>query len=70
MEEIPMGIAQAPTEKGREASKDLHKAAREDEQKVEARMGADLKKGKDRFEERSKSSDGKSSGKKQDLPTH
>lgn len=65
-----MGIAQAPTEKGREASKDLHEAAGRNEEKIEARIGADLKKGKDRFEERSKSSDGKSSGKKQNLPTH
>lgn len=63
-----MGIQQAPTPKGREASKDLHEAAHEDERKVEARKGSDLKKGKDRFEERSKSADGKSAGEKQDLP--
>jgi hypothetical protein len=30
-------------------------------------MGKDLKKGEERFEERSKSSDGKSAGKKQKL---
>lgn len=65
-----MGIEQAPSSKGREASKDLHKAAREDEREVEARKGSDLKKGKDRFEERAKSSDGRSAGEKQDLPTH
>jgi hypothetical protein len=62
-----MGIEQAPSAKGREASKDLHEAAREDEREVEARKGSDLRKGKDRFEERSKSSDGRSSGEKQDL---
>lgn len=65
-----MGIEQAPGGKGREASRGLHEAAREDEKEVEARKGSDLKKGKDRFEERAKSSDGRSSGEKQDLPTH
>lgn len=69
MEEKLMSIEQAPTPKGREASKGLHKAAREDEREVEARKGSDLEKGKDRFEERSKSSDGQSAGEKQDLPT-
>lgn len=62
-----MGIEQAPTEKGREAARGLHEAAREDERDTEARKGADLKKGKDRFEERSKSSDGRSAGDKQGL---
>jgi hypothetical protein len=36
-----------------------------DEKKVEARKGSDLKKGEKRFDERAKSSDGKSAGTKQ-----
>ena len=62
-----MGIEQAPSTTGREAAKGLQKSAREDERKVEAEKGSDLRKGKDRFEERSKSSDGRSAGEKQDL---
>lgn len=65
-----MGIEQAPSAKGREASKGLHEAAREEEREIEAEKGSELRKGKDRFEERSKSSDGRSSGEKQDLPPH
>jgi hypothetical protein len=65
-----MTVARTPTAPGREASEKLHEAARSDERKVEARMGADLKKGKDRFEERSRSSDGQSPGRKQNLPTN
>ena len=60
-----MGIKEAPTAKGREASKDLHESAAREERKTEARKGGDLVKGKDRFEERSRSSDGKSAGEKQ-----
>ncbi|UVC07537.1 hypothetical protein IHQ71_20370 [Rhizobium sp. TH2] len=63
-----MGIEQAPTEKGRQAARAFKKSTREDEKKTEARMGSELAKGKDRFEERSKSSDGKSAGAKQNLP--
>ena len=48
-----MGIEQAPTAKGK------------DERKVEAKKGSALKKGAKRFEERSRSSDGKSAGAKQ-----
>jgi hypothetical protein len=65
-----MGIEQAPTTKGRAAAKALEESARKDERKVETLKGSDLKKGKDRFEERSKSSDGRSAGDKQDLPRH
>lgn len=61
-----MGIEQAPTGKGREAARGLRKAAAGEERKVEAEKGSDLKKGAARFEERSHSSDGKSSGTKQD----
>lgn len=60
-----MGIEQAPTPKGKEAAKGLRKAAAQEEKKVEAETGHDLKKGEERFEERSKSSDGKSAGSKQ-----
>lgn len=60
-----MGVEQAPTQKGKQAAGGLHKAAKAEERKVEAETGHDLKKGADRFEERSKSSDGKSAGAKQ-----
>lgn len=60
-----MGIEQAPTPKGKEAAKGLRQATAKDERKTEAEMGHDLKKGAARFEERSKSSDGKSAGAKQ-----
>ncbi len=63
-----MGIEQAQTETGRKAARGLHKAARENERETEIDMGADLKKGKDRFTERSRSSDGRDPGEKQDLP--
>lgn len=63
-----MSIEQAPTTKGKAAAEGLEKAARKEEHKVEVQKGSDLKKGKDRFEERSKSSDGRSAGEKQDLP--
>ncbi len=60
-----MGVKQAPTAKGKEAAKGLKQAAARDEKKTEVRKGDDLKKGEKRFEERSKSSDGKSAGTKQ-----
>ncbi|AOF90935.1 hypothetical protein MUO32_27490 [Shinella sp. CPCC 101442] len=60
-----MAIENAPTEEGKEGARGLHKAARADERKVEAEKGSDLAKGADRFEERSRSSDGKSAGEKQ-----
>ena len=60
-----MGIEQAPTEKGRQSARGLKQSTRQEEKKVEAQKGSDLAKGKDRFEERSKSSDGKSAGSKQ-----
>lgn len=62
-----MGIENAPTEKGKEAARDLHKAAREEERDVETAKGSDLAKGADRVNERSRSSDGKDPGTKQDL---
>lgn len=60
-----MGIEQAPTEDGKAAAAGLQDAAAKEERKVEAEKGSDLKKGADRFEERSRSSDGKSAGAKQ-----
>lgn len=62
-----MGIEQAPTEEGRESARGLKESTRADEKKTEENMDSELAKGKDRFEERSKSSDGKSAGTKQDL---
>lgn len=60
-----MGIEQAPTKQGREAARGLRKAAAGEERKVEAEKGSDLKKGADRVNERSRSSDGKNAGSKQ-----
>lgn len=60
-----MAIENAPTEDGKEGARGLHRAARADERKIEGEKGSDLSKGADRFEERSKSSDGKSAGDKQ-----
>ncbi len=60
-----MGIEQAPTKNGKQSARGLEESAREEEKKVEAQKGSDLAKGADRFEERSRSSDGKSAGTKQ-----
>jgi len=60
-----MGVEQAPTAKGKQAAAGLKKAAAKDERKTERAMGKDLAKGAARFDERSKSSDGKSAGAKQ-----
>ncbi|MBD0414616.1 hypothetical protein [Oryzicola mucosus] len=61
-----MGVEQAPTEKGKQAAEGLRQETLKEERKVEAETGHDLKKGEDRFEERSKSSDGQSAGAKQE----
>ncbi|TPP11098.1 hypothetical protein [Rhizobium glycinendophyticum] len=61
-----MGIENAETKVGEDAAEGLQKSAEADERKTEASMGRDLAKGADRFEERSKSSDGKSAGAKQE----
>jgi hypothetical protein len=50
---------------GREAGEALKREAKKEERKVEAEKGSDLAKGEKRFEERSRSSDGKSAGSKQ-----
>lgn len=60
-----MGTEQAPTEKGRKSAEGLHKSTKQEERKIEAEKGSDLKKGAARFDERSRSSDGKGAGEKQ-----
>ncbi|WP_375762525.1 hypothetical protein ACE10W_04880 [Bradyrhizobium sp. B025] len=50
---------------GERAAEGLREAASKEEAKNESKMGHDLAKGADRFEERSKSSDGKSAEEKQ-----
>lgn len=60
-----MTISNAPTPKGEQAAKGLEQAAKKEEKKVEQKTGRDLKKGAKRFEERSRSSDGKGPGAKQ-----
>ncbi|MEZ2128184.1 MULTISPECIES: hypothetical protein [unclassified Sinorhizobium] len=54
-------------EKGKQSARGLKRSAANEERKVEAQKGSDLAKGPARFEERSKSSDGKSAGTKQRL---
>jgi len=60
-----MGVEQAPAAKGKKAAAGLKAAAAKDEKKTERAMGKDLAKGAKRFDERSRSSDGKSAGAKQ-----
>jgi len=60
-----MGVREAPTEKGRGAAEGFRQAATAEERKVEAEKGSDLKKGAKRIDERSRSSDGKGAGTKQ-----
>lgn len=50
---------------GERASESLREATAREEAKTESKTGHDLAKGADRFEERSKSSDGKSAQEKQ-----
>lgn len=60
-----MGIKEAPTSKGKQAARGLEEHAKAEERKVEAEKGSALKKGAERFDERSRSSDGKGAGEKQ-----
>lgn len=60
-----MAIKNAPTAKGKAAAQGLKKSTDKEERKVEAKTGKALPKGEKRFEERSRSSDGKSAGAKQ-----
>jgi hypothetical protein len=63
--ECGMRTEQKPTNKGEQAASGLRKAAAKDEMKTEKKMGHDLAKGPDRFDELSKSSDGRSAATKQ-----
>ena len=60
-----MGEDRKSSKAGERAAEGLQKAASKEEAKNESKMGHDLAKGPDRFEERSKSSDGKSAEEKQ-----
>lgn len=60
-----MGVEQASSAKGKQSARGLRQAAAKEERRTEAETGHPLKKGAARFEERSKSSDGKSAGSKQ-----
>jgi hypothetical protein len=60
-----MRTERGPTKKGEQAASGLREAAAKDEMKTEKKMGHDLAKGADRFDERSKSSDGRSAATKQ-----
>jgi hypothetical protein len=53
------------SKKGEQAAHGLQEAAAQEEAKNERKMGHDLPKGGDRFDERSRSSDGQSAAKKQ-----
>lgn len=64
--EPPMDDERKASKAGQQAAEGLREAASKDEAKNESRMGHDLAKGADRFEERSKSSDGKSAEEKQE----
>lgn len=50
---------------GKRAAEGLRKATAKEEAKTESKTGHDLAKGPDRFDERSKSSDGRSAEEKQ-----
>jgi hypothetical protein len=65
IKEKAMSVEQASSKQGREAAREFRQSTRQEEKKVETAKGSDLRKGADRFEERSKSSDGKSAGAKQ-----
>ena len=60
-----MGDARTSDNAGKQAAEGLRKATAKEEAKIEGKTGHDLPKGADRFDERSKSSDGKSAVEKQ-----
>lgn len=60
-----MDEARKSSKAGQRAPEGLREATHKEEAKTENKMGHDLAKGADRFEERSKSSDGKSAVEKQ-----
>lgn len=60
-----MSVKNAPTPVGKSAASSLLKETKKEEIAVESETGHPLEKGAARFDERSKSSDGKSAGSKQ-----
>ena len=60
-----MGDAPKSSTAGKQAAEGLREATEKEEAKTERETGHDLPQGPDRFEERSKSSDGKSAVEKQ-----
>lgn len=60
-----MGIKEAPTKTGKEAARDFRRETAEEERQVEKAKGGRLKKGAERVDERSRSSDGKGVGQTQ-----
>ena len=60
-----MGTQRSQAGAGKEAAAGLRKESAREESKVEAEKGSDLKKGAERFDERSQSADGRSAGEKQ-----
>jgi hypothetical protein len=63
--EMKMSVKNAPAADGKTAAKALLRETHREEVSVEDATGKPLKKGAARFDERSKSSDGKSAGAKQ-----
>jgi hypothetical protein len=64
-EEREMDEKRESSRSGEQAAEGLRKATAREEAKNESKMGHDLAKGADRFEERARSSDGKSAKEKQ-----
>jgi hypothetical protein len=60
-----MNVERESSKKGKRAAEGLREAAAKEEAKSESKMGHDLAKGAEGFNERSKSSDGKSAMEKQ-----
>lgn len=60
-----MDDARKSANAGKRTAEDLREATAKEEAKIESKTGHDLAKGADRFEERSKSSDGKGAIEKQ-----
>ncbi len=60
-----MEVERGSSKKGVQAAQELREAAAKDEAKTERNTGHDLPKGADRFDERSRSSDGKGAAAKQ-----
>ena len=60
-----MGSEQAPTGTGKQSARGLEESTTTEEERIERQKGSNLAKGPDRVEERSRSSDGRSAGEKQ-----